>query len=310
MHILITGGAGFIGSNIADAYLKEKHKVFIIDDLYSGRLSNVPKDAKYVQMDLRDNDLERLFKNFKIDFVNHQAARGDVRGSLERPREYASVNVEGGINLLECCRKNNVKGVIYSSTGGCVYGEPIYTPSDELHPIQPRDPYGASKASFETYLHMYKELYNLNYTIFRYPNVYGPRQNPQGEAGVISIFTKLMLDNKDIIINGDGTQERDFVFVKDIVNANLIGTKTPANTVLNLGTGIGTNVNQIFAILKEITNYSKLPKYGPKKNGEVQRSILNSLKAELLWNWKYKVSIEEGLKTTVEYIRQNEKDNK
>jgi UDP-glucose 4-epimerase len=308
MNILITGGAGFIGSNIADAYLKEGHKVIIIDDLYSGRLSNVPKDAIYVQMDIRDNGLENLFNEYKIDFVNHQAARGDVRGSLERPREYASVNVEGGVNLLECCRKNNVKGVIYSSTGGCVYGEPVYTPSDELHPIQPRDPYGASKACFEIYLKMYKELYNLNYTIFRYPNVYGPRQNPKGEAGVISIFTKLMLDNKDIIINGDGNQERDFVFVNDVVIANLIGTKNPANTVLNLGTGIGTNVNQIFEILKDITNYTKQASHGPKKNGEVQRSILNSQKAELLWNWKYKISIEEGLRSTVEYIIENEKN--
>lgn len=306
MNILITGGAGFIGSNIADAYIKDGHKVIIIDDLYSGRKINVPKGAIFYEMDIRDPLLEKLFVDYKIDFVNHQAARGDVRGSLERPREYASVNVEGGVNILECCRKNNVKGIIYSSTGGCVYGEPKYIPSDELHPIQPRDPYGASKASFEIYVQMYYELYNLNYTIFRYPNVYGPRQNPFGEAGVISIFTKLMLNSDNIIINGDGSQERDFVFVNDVVKANLIGTITPANTSLNLGTGVGTNVNHIFNTLKKITGYSKDPSYGPKKDGEVQRSILNSKKAELLWNWIPEVTIENGLKSTVEYIMNNE----
>ena len=306
MNILITGGAGFIGSNIADAYIKDGHKVIIIDDLYSGRKINVPKGAIYYEMDIRDPLLEKLFVDYKIDFVNHQAARGDVRGSLERTREYASVNVEGGVNILECCRKNNVKGIIYSSTGGWVYCEPKYIPSDELHPIQPRDPYGASKASFEIYLQMYHELYNLNYTIFRYPNVYGPRQNPFGEAGVISIFTKLMLNSDNIIINGDGSQERDFVFVNDVVKANLIGTITPANTSLNLGTGVGTNVNHIFNTLKKITGYSKVPSYGTKKDGEVQRSILNSKKAELLWNWIPEVTIENGLKSTVEYIMNNE----
>ena len=175
MNILVTGGGGFIGSNIADAYLLAGHKVIIIDDMSTGRKQNIPKNAEFVEMDIRDSNLNDLFKDYRINFVNHQAARGDVRGSVENPKEYVDVNIMGGVNLLECCVKNDVNGIIYSSTGGCVYGEPLYCPTDESHPMRPIDPYGSSKASFELYLPVFKQLYNLQYTIFRYPNVYGPR---------------------------------------------------------------------------------------------------------------------------------------
>lgn len=305
MNILVTGGAGFIGSNIVDAYINGGHKVIIIDDLSTGRKTNIPKNAIFIEMDIRSSELKEVFRKYQIEFVNHQAARGDVRASIERPEEYADVNVRGGVNILENCRKNNVKGIIYSSTGGCVYGEPLYTPTKEEHPMQPRDPYGASKACFEIYLQMYKQLYDLNYTIFRYPNVYGPRQNPFGEAGVVSIFTKKMLDGKEIVINGDGNQERDFVFIGDVVRANLLATEKPLNNVFNLGSSAGINVNVIFERLKSITGYTLAAKNGPAKIGEVQRSILSAEKILKALGWKPEVSLYDGLVKTVDYIKAN-----
>jgi len=187
MNVLVTGGAGFIGSNIVDVYVELGHRVIVVDDLSTGRRRNLNRKAIFVEMDVRSPEKGRLFREYEIEFVNHQAARGDVRASIHGPEEYADVNIRGGINLLECCRKNEVRGIVYSSTGGCVYGDPLYVPTDEAHPIRPRDPYGASKAGFEIYLETYRQLYGLPFTIFRYPNVYGPRQNPFGEAGVVTL---------------------------------------------------------------------------------------------------------------------------
>lgn len=307
MNILVTGGAGFIGSNISEAYIKLGHKVIIIDDLYSGRKENVPENAIFFEMDIRDTKLKDVFKKYKIEFVNHQAARGDVRGSVERPKEYADVNITGGINLLECSVQNNVSGFIYSSTGGCVYGEAKYFPTDESHPMQPRDPYGASKASFELYVQTYHQLYGLPYTIFRYPNVYGPKQNPFGEAGVVSIFSKRIIADNDIIINGDGTQERDYVFVDDVVRANLLATEKKSNCVYNLGSGVGTDVNTIFHKLKAVSRYEKDPIHVPPKIGEVQKSVLSSDKIFQYLTWKASVALDEGLKITFDYISVHEK---
>jgi len=306
MNILVTGGAGFIGSNVADAYLKFGHKVIVVDDLYSGRRENVSNGITFIEMDIRNNDLNFIFEKYRIEFVNHHAARGDVRGSIERPKEYADVNITGGINLLECSVKNRVKGLIYSSTGGCVYGTAKYFPTDERHPMQPMDPYGASKASFEIYLEVYRKLYDFQYTIFRYPNVFGPRQNPLGEAGVISIFAKRMLEGGDVTINGDGNQERDYVFVQDVVAANILATEKNANCAFNLGTGIGTNVNKIFSVLRKIIGYKKHPIHVSAKLGEVQRSILSSEKIYKEWKWKPEVNLYDGLQKTVEYIKSNE----
>jgi len=306
LNILVTGGGGFIGSNIADAYLLAGHKVIIIDDMSTGRKQNIPKNAEFVEMDIRDSNLNDLFKDYRINFVNHQAARGDVRGSVENPKEYVDVNIMGGVNLLECCVKNDVNGIIYSSTGGCVYGEPLYCPTDESHPMRPIDPYGSSKASFELYLPVFKQLYNLQYTIFRYPNVYGPRQNPFGEAGVISIFSSRMLKKQKVIINGSGLQERDYVYISDVVKANMMATEKMGNTVYNLSSGIGTNVNKIFLLLKTLIDYKNDPIYGPKKPGEVSRSILSAKKIKKSLNWVPQVTIDYGFQKTVEYIRDSE----
>ncbi len=306
MNILVTGGAGFIGSNIVDAYLALGHSVVVIDDLSSGREKNVSKDALFYKMDIRDKNLQEIFTKHRIEFVCHQAARGDVRGSVERPMEYADVNVCGGINLLQCSVQSRVKGFIYSSTGGCVYGEPQFVPTTEEHPMQPRDPYGASKASFELYVDTYRQLYGLEYTIFRYPNVFGPRQNPFGEAGVVSIFTKKMLQHEQVIINGDGTQVRDYIFVKDVVRANMLATERNANTVFNLGSGRGTDVNTLFGELKKITGYPHEALHGPAKLGEVQRSILSAEKINKRWGWEQQFSLIEGLQQTIDFIKIHE----
>ena len=306
MNILVTGGAGFIGSNIVDSYLDLGHKVVVIDDLSTGRRHNVNPNAVFIQMDIRDDDIEWVFQQHRIEFVNHQAARGDVRASLARPEEYADVNIRGGIKLLECCRKYGVKGFIYSSTGGCVYGEPLHVPTDEKHPMQPRDPYGASKACFEIYLATYKEMYGIPFTILRYPNVYGPRQNPFGEAGGVSIFAKMMLLDQDVVINGTGNQERDFVFVADVVKANLLVSEHSYNTEFNLGTGVGVNVNTIYRELKMIAGYKRDAIYGLLKAGEVRRSILTSTKIFNLCGWKPEISLQEGLRKTVDHIKRYE----
>lgn len=303
MKILVTGGAGFIGSHIADAYLEAGHKVVVVDDLFTGHAENVNSRARFVEMDIRSPEIEALFAEEHFDVVNHQAARGNVRASMEDPMTYADVNVRGGVNLLECCRKYGVRKLIYSSTGGCVYGELQYFPADERHPIMPRDPYGASKASFELYLPVYFENYDLKYTIFRYPNVYGPRQDPLGEAGVISIFTGQMLRGIQTITNGDGEQLRDYVYVGDVVRANVIALEKGDNGVYNLGWGKGTSVNEIFECLKALTDYPLSAVHGPPKLGEVQRSCLDATKARQELQWWPLTEFEEGLRRTVDFFR-------
>jgi len=303
MKILVTGGAGFIGSHIVDAYIGQGHQVFVIDDLSTGHSENVNPRARFLKIDVRDSDLPHLFMNERFDIVNHQAARGNVRASMEDPLVYADVNIRGGVNLLECSRKYGVRKFIYASTGGCVYGELQYLPADEKHPIAPRDPYGASKASFELYLPVFAVNYGLQYTIFRYPNVYGPRQDPLGEAGVVSIFTGQMLRGIQPIINGDGEQERDYVFVGDVAYANLLALNNGDNDVFNLGWGIGTSVNTIFHRLKNIINSDTKEVHGPPKLGEVRKSCLDASKVRGILGWQPQVELEEGLRRTVDFFR-------
>ncbi|MBI4446458.1 MAG: NAD-dependent epimerase/dehydratase family protein [Acidobacteria bacterium] len=305
MRILVTGGAGFIGSHIVDHYIANGHQVMVVDDLSTGRLENLNPAADFVELDVRDPGIEKLFK-MRFDVVNHQAARGNVRASMEDPMVYADVNVRGGINLLECCRKHGVRKFIYASTGGCVYGELQYKPADENHPMVPRDPYGASKASFELYLPVYKLNYGLEYTIFRYPNVYGPRQDPLGEAGVVSIFARQMLLGLPVVINGDGEQRRDFVYVEDVARANVMALASDKDTVYNLGLGKGVTVNEIFQVLRDITCYSQPAGYGPPKLGEVRDSFLEASKIARELGWRPQTDLRSGLEHTVEFVRQKE----
>jgi len=301
--ILVTGGAGFVGSHITDAYLADGHEVVVIDDLFTGLRKNINPKCEFHEMDIRDSRLENLFRQHRFDIVSHQAARGNVRASMEDPMTYADVNVRGGVNLLECCRKYGTRKIIYSSTGGCVYGEPRYLPADENHPLQPRDPYGASKASYELYLPVYEMNYGLRYTILRYPNVYGPRQDPFGEAGVVSIFAGQMLRGQDPVINGDGEQLRDYVYISDVVRANRLVLDRGDNQVFNVGWGEGTSVNQIFKSLKEIIGCDAREVHGPAKLGEIRQTYLQSTKAAQVLGWKPEVPLIDGLRSTVDYFR-------
>ncbi len=304
MKILVTGGAGFIGSHVVDLYLEHGHDVVVVDDLSTGRISNLNPAVTFHKMDIRSPALAEVFEAERPDVINHHAAQMDVRRSVADPIFDADVNILGSLNLLECARRYPVRRIIYISTGGAVYGEPVYLPCDEEHPIHPICQYGASKHTVEHYLYMYQVNYGLPYTVLRYPNVYGPRQDPQGEAGVVAIFIGRMLAGETVTINGDGEQERDFVYVGDCARANLLALEDVGpREVYNLGSGKGTTVKQIFAALSGVTGYTEPPHHGPPKLGETRRIYLDASRARERLGWVPGVSLEEGLARTVEFLR-------
>jgi UDP-glucose 4-epimerase len=307
MKVLVTGGAGFIASHVVELYIEKGYEVVIIDDLSTGRRSNLHPQATFYQMDIRDPQLDEVFAREKPNFVNHHGAQMDVRKSVADPQFDADVNVRGSINVMDCARRHGVKRMIYISTGGAVYGEPEYVPCDEKHPINPICPYGASKHTVEHYLFMWKVLYGLEYAVLRYPNVYGPRQDPHGEAGVVAIFTGQMLAGKPVTIHGDGEQQRDFVYVADCARANLLATEHPdADGIYNVGFGKPTSVNEIFAALKTVTGYPQPAHYGPAKAGETRKIYLDATHIRSQLGWAPTVELEDGLRQTVEYFRQRE----
>lgn len=303
MKILVTGGAGFIGSHVVDGYLQQGHEVVIVDDLTTGRSSNLNPQATFYQLDIRSPELEAVFAQEKPDVVNHHAAQIDVRRSVADPLFDASVNILGSLNVLECARKHEVKRFIYISTGGAVYGEPEYLPCDEAHPINPICQYGASKHTVEHYLYMYGQNYGLNYTVLRYPNVYGPRQDPRGEAGVVSIFTLQMLQGQPVTIFGDGEQVRDFVYVGDCARANLLAVQANVNGIFNLGSGQGTSVNELFGLLQQVTGYGAAAAYGPARLGETRAIYLTADKAGQYLGWEPTTNLQDGLTKTVAYFQ-------
>jgi UDP-glucose 4-epimerase len=302
MKILVTGAAGFIGSHVAAGYLSAGHEVIVVDDLSTGFRHNLPAGVRFYEMDIREPELDGIFATERPDVVNHQAARANVRESFEKPLLYADVNVIGSLNVLECCRRHAVRKIIYASTGGAVYGEPCWLPVTEDHPVKPLDPYGASKHHVEHYLHLYGLQYGLSYVALRYPNVYGPRQDPSGEAGVVAIFAGLMLGGGRPRINGSGEQQRDFVHVSDVARASVLALECAANGILNIGSGAPTDVNTIFAIMAELTGFRGEAIYGPAKRGEVQRIFLDAARAREAMGWEPALSLSEGLKSTVEYF--------
>ena len=307
MKILVTGGAGFIGSHVVDTFIADGHEVVVVDDLSTGRRSNLNPAAKFYEIDIRSDELADVFAKEKPQVVDHHAAQMDVRRSVDDPLFDADVNVLGSIKLIELARQHHVERFIYISTGGAVYGEPEYLPCDEAHPINPICPYGASKHTVEHYLYMYHELYDMDYVVLRYPNVYGPRQDPHGEAGVVAIFTGLMLNGEQVVINGDGDQERDFVYVGDCARANLLALATEnSNTIFNLGEGKATTVNDVYNELKGITDYQLSAVHGPPKVGETRRIYLEAKKASQELGWKPSVGLNEGLTATVEYFKEAE----
>ena len=307
MNILVTGGAGFIGSHVVDAFLAAGHVVTVIDNLSSGRQSNLNPNAHFYKADIRDRQLGDILEKEKIEIVDHHAAQIDVRKSVADPVFDAEINILGSLNLIEAARKTGVRKFIYISSGGAAYGEPVYLPCDEKHPIDPLSPYGVTKHTIEHYLYLYKQIYGLDYTVLRYPNVYGPRQDPYGEAGVVAIFSGRMLAGKPVTINGTGEQQRDFLFVKDCAKANVMVTKPTPSPIYNLASGVGTTINQIFAALKKITGYSPEAQYGPAKPGETFKIYLESSLAGSELGWEQTVSLEDGLRQTVNYFRESEK---
>jgi UDP-glucose 4-epimerase len=303
VKILVTGGAGFIGSHVVDAYLDAGHEVIVVDNLASGNRANLNPAARFYELDITSPELGDLMERERPDVVNHHAAHIDVRNSVADPIYDASVNVLGSIGLLESSRRAGVKKFIYISTGGAMYGEPEELPCDESHPIKPLSPYGASKHSAEHYAFMYRENFGLAYTVLRYPNVYGPRQDPLGEAGVVAIFAQRMLRGEPVTINGTGEQERDFVYVGDCVSANLLALDGGDGQEYNLGWGIGTTVNEVYRHLKELTGYSLDATHGPAKVGETYRIYLDASKARRELGWEPKVPLRDGMAQTVEFFR-------
>ena len=309
MKILVTGGAGFIGSHVTDAYIRLGHQVTIIDNLSTGRQRNINPAATFLKGDIRDADfLRSSFDAGRFEVVNHHAAQIDVRRSVADPAFDAMVNIVGVVNLLECCMKHRVNKFIFSSTGGAIYGEQDYFPADELHPTRPISPYGIAKLSTEHYLFYYRVVHGLQSVILRYANVYGPRQNPEGEAGVVSIFASKMLAGENPVINGDGKQTRDYVFVEDVAHANEEALTLRGSDTFNIGTGVETDVNRIFQIVKAATGSHCPETHGVAKKGEQMRSVLTSAKINRATGWSPRVGLEDGLRTTVESFKHATRD--
>jgi len=306
--ILVTGGAGFIGSHVVDVFISKGYEVVIVDDLSTGRESNLNPEAKFYRMDIRDPKLREVFEKERPDYVSHHAAQMDVRRSVAQPLFDADVNILGSINVIECAKEFKVKHFVYISSGGAAYGEPEALPCDETHPINPICQYGASKHTVEHYLYMYHVNSGLDYTVLRYPNVFGPRQDPHGEAGVVAIFTGKMLLDEPLIINGDGEQTRDFVFVRDCAYGNYLAVTVPhPSGIYNLGWGRPTSINEIFTNLASITNYAQPAAHGPAKVGETRHIYLSADKAKRDLGWGPTISLEDGLRETVEYFKTSEK---
>jgi UDP-glucose 4-epimerase len=304
MKILVTGGAGFIGSHIVDACLGLGHQVVLVDDLSTGKERNINAQARFVKADIRDaGAMKGLFEKERFDVMIHEAAQMDVRRSVADPVFDASVNVLGVLTLLECCIRTGVGKVLFASTGGAIYGEQEKFPADETHVTRPISPYGVAKLTTEEYLFYYRAVYGLNSVCLRYANVYGPRQNPEGEAGVVAIFSNRMLRGDQPVINGDGKQTRDYVFVGDVVRANVLALQFQGSDVFNVGTGIETDVNTLFRHLRMLTGSSCVERHGEAKKGEQQRSVLSHQKILGSLGWRPSVTLEEGLRQTVEYFR-------
>ena len=301
--ILVTGGAGFIGSHVVDMLIDAGYEVAVVDDLSTGSRENLNTDAKFYELDIRSTELANVFEREEPTHVYHLAAQMDVRKSIQEPLFDADVNIAGSINLLENCVKHKVKKIIYASTAGAVYGEPSELPVPETYPPNPICHYGASKLAVEYYLRLYHHLYGLTYTILRFANVYGPRQNPHGEAGVCSILTLLMLDGKSPTLYGFGKPLRDYVYVKDVARANLLALDKGDQEFVNICSGKGTSVQQLFDSLKEILDVDIDPVLEPLRVGEVHDIYTACNKAEEVLGWKPIVDIHEGLTYTADFIR-------
>lgn len=304
MRILITGGAGFIGSNVADAFVALGHEVMVIDNLSSGKKEYVPAAARFVLCDVTSDTAVEAVRTFRPEIVNHHAAQINVRASVADPQFDARVNILGSIRLLEAARQYGVRKFLFASSGGAGYGEQEQFPAEETHPIRPVSPYGAAKMSVELYLNYYRVQYGIEYTAMRYANVYGPRQDPHGEAGVVAIFAERLLRGQTAIVNGDGEQTRDFVYVGDLVRANVSALTRGDGMSINIGTGIETSVNTVFRILRDLAGSRQEEIHGPSMPGEQRRSCLENRMASYELGWYPETSLEEGLARTLDFFRE------
>lgn len=309
MKVLITGGAGFIGSNLVDECVKLGWDVVVVDNLLTGKEENINPKAKFYQVDIVDfNRLKDIFQKEKPEIVDHHAAQIDVRKSVSSPQYDANINIIGSLNLLQLSVEYKVRKFIFASSGGTIYGEcKGKKPPKETSKPSPECPYGCAKASVELYMRYYNKVYGLSTISLRYANVYGPRQDPFGEAGVVAIFVNKMLKNEDVFIFGDGNQMRDFVYVKDVVDANIKSILSKKDfAIYNVATGRALSINELFNNLKRLINYTKSPVYQPPRKGEIFKSYLNIELIRKELNWRPKTTIQEGLKEVVNYFKKSD----
>lgn len=304
MKILVTGAAGFVGSHIADAYVEAGHDVVSIDDLSRGRKENINPKCRFYACDIRDREaVKNIFSAEKPVIVNHHAAQMDVRRGVREPLFDAEVNILGGINMIEAAVANGVSRIIYAGTAGAGYGEPDRLPVSEDYPVNPITPYGISKHTIEHYLFTFRFLYGLDYVVVRYGNVYGPGQSSQGEAGVFAIFSEQMLAGVQPVIYGDGTKVRDYVYVSDVVAANVAALDRGNGEIFNISSGVQTTDQEVFDLVRELLGKSVQPTYVPRRPGEIDRICLDISKAERLLGWKPQVSLLDGARRTVAYFQ-------
>jgi len=303
MKVLVTGGAGFIGSHIVDALIEQGHQVVVVDNLATGFSENINPSARFYEVSICDKELADIFEQERPEIVSHQAAQMVVARSVNEPIFDAQENILGSINVILNSVRFGVKKIIYASSGGAVYGEPQYLPVDEKHPINPVSQYGISKHTVEHYLHLYGLQYGLNYVVLRYPNVYGLRQNPDGEAGVVAIFASQMLKGEQPTIYSSGDKTRDYTHVSDVVAANLLAMEQGDNDIYNIGTGVETSDKEMFDTLAKMFGYSGEPRYAPVRPGEIYRICLDASKAQRELGWQARLSLKEGLLQTISYYR-------
>jgi UDP-glucose 4-epimerase len=306
VKILVTGGAGFIGSHVVDAYITAGHDVAVLDNLSTGREANVNPAAALHRVDVRNlAQVQNVVATFQPDLVNHHAAQSEVPKSVADPGYDAHVNVVGGLNVLRACVDNSVRKVIFSSTGGALYGEPDVVPADEDHPLRPLSPYGTSKLSFEQYLGTFERTFGLRFTVLRYANIYGARQDFHAEEGrVVAVFASRMIEGKPVTIDGDGNQSRDMLHVGDVAIANIAALDKGDGGTFHISTGVPVTVNDLFRKLALLTEYKLEPRFGPGRKGDVYRIALDNARAKEQLGWEPRISLEDGLQLTVEYFRE------
>lgn len=305
MRVLVTGGAGFIGSHVCDVFVRAGHEVIALDNLSGGRKENLDPRVRLEVLDIRGPEAAALLRAERPQVLCHLAAQMDVRRSVEDPRFDAEANILGFLNLLEAARTSGVRKVVFSSTGGAIYGEQDVFPAPESHPTRPVSPYGVSKAAGELYLGFYRAQYGLPYVALRYANVYGPRQNPHGEAGVVAIFTQRLLADQECTIYGEGRQTRDFVYVEDVARANLLAVEKELMGPVNIGTGVETDVNRLYSLLARAAGVDRPAVHAPARPGEQLRSCVDSGLARRELGWQPTVELAEGLRRTVAFFRES-----